>query len=379
MDRLERRAAHARAANALPRTLAALLALALGLCACARPVRTPAPAPASSGGEAFLFSTDDGALMQFWLADPAKTSVRRQVASVRHEPGWPGNSAVSPDGRTLAYTVLPPGSHDPDHGAELMTLALVTGQAQAVARGIDLRSTLVWTNSGSAVSFQTYDGAGERLWLQPPDGGADEMLAEETTGVRLLPVAGAAEGDGLLAARYSGSGVDLVSITTGAKPSVLEHLTDGVARDLVLNPTAGSLAFIATGASDGDPVSRGYVASLKGGAPQLLPAPWGEVVGLAWSPSGTLVAGAAGPSAGLYTLDGRRLQAPLAAGFAEPLGWSPSGHYLALRLFSGSSSEQPGSAREAILAQDGKLATVTDSAPVRFIGWLAEGRQHGAP
>jgi hypothetical protein len=113
-------------------------------------------------------------------------------------------------------------------------------------------------------------------------------------------------------------------------------------------------------------------------AEQTLPASWGEIVGVAWGPSGGLVAGSAGRSAGLYTLGGERLQMPTMPGFAQPLAWSPSGSYLALRLFSGPSAEQPGTAREAILSPEGGLAMITASAPVRFIGWAAEVMQHGA-
>src|SRR5437763_10984006 len=73
-------------------------------CGHSRDQRTATPAPAL---ESFIFSSEDGSTTRFWLADPARPSVRRLLHTVEHQPGWAGVAAVSPDGKSVTYTVLP--------------------------------------------------------------------------------------------------------------------------------------------------------------------------------------------------------------------------------------------------------------------------------
>jgi hypothetical protein len=272
--------------------------------------------------------------------------------------------------------MLPPGARDPDQSAQLMMLALGDGQAQAVASHVDLRSTLVWQANSSAVTYEQIRGSQEEVWLQPRAGGTSSVVAVANIGERLIPVADQRDAGILHMARFGPDGVDFESAQQGTPPQTLRHLANGAVRNLSVAPEGGRVAFLATGAAGADLTSRAFVLDPSDGSKQELPEAWGEMVGLAWRPDGTLVVGSTGSIGGLRTLTGTPILAPTSGGFLQPLAWSPSGQYLAVRVFSGPSAEEPGSARDALLTQDGKLEAITDTIPVRFVGWVAAGAEH---
>ncbi|HTE87239.1 MAG TPA: hypothetical protein VK821_21220 [Dehalococcoidia bacterium] len=347
-----------------------LLAL-LPLAACGH-AQLPAAAPAAAL-ESFIFSAEDGATTRFWLADPAKPSVRRLLLVVEHQSGWAGVADVSPDGRTVAFTMLPRDERDPDHGARLQLLDVRSRQSRTVADGIDLRSTLVWAPDGGVVTYQRFDGQQQQVWAQPASGEVGTQLSTAGAGERIFPLSLNGPSGQLLEVRLSEHGVDLQRTRQGALPEQLQHLSDGTARGFALSPGGERFAYLATDQAEATPLSRAFLLDLKASSVQALPDGWGEMVGVAWEPNGVLVAGSAGTGAQLRTEAGDRLPSPTTRGFFQPLRWSPSGHYLAVRVFSGDTAAQPGSARDALLTQRGKLVSIADTLPVRFVGWVPAG------
>ncbi|HET9321339.1 MAG TPA: hypothetical protein VFO27_16235 [Bryobacteraceae bacterium] len=305
---------------------------------------------------------------RFWLADPAKPSVRQLLVTVEHQSGWAGVATVSPNGKTVALTVLPQGKRDPDHEAGLQMFDINKPQSRTLADGIDLRSTLVWSPDGAAVTYQRFDGSQQQLWSQPAIAQPATEFNAVQNGERIIPLALDEDGQ-VLEAHFGGRGVDLERIRAGKAPEQVQHLSDSSARNFALAPGDGRLAYLAVDRGNSDPVSRAYVSDLSGGAIKELPADWGEIVGVVWNANQELVAGSAGSTAGLRTEAGVRVPSPAVPGFLQPLSWSTSGKYLAVRSFSGTSGAQPGSARDALLTQKGKLILITDTLPVRFVGW----------
>jgi Tol biopolymer transport system component len=356
---------------------AAALLLLIALTACGRG-NQPAATRSPQLLESFVFVTEDGATTRFWLADPAKPSVRQVISAVDHASGWSGVANLSPNGKLLALTVLPRNERDPDHGARLQILNIESRKLQSTAEGIDLRSTLVWAPDGGAVTFQRFEGSQQQLWSQPASGGAASKMESAAQGERLVPLAFNQISGQRMEVRFNAQGVDLQAGRTGASPELVQHLSDGSARDFALSPGGTRLAYLAVDNDQTPALSRAYVADIGKIAPSPLPSDWGEAVGVTWDDKGGLTIGSAGSRAALRTETGGRLPSPPIRGFMQPLSWSPSANYLAVRVFTGDSATQPGTARDELLTQRGKLVAITDILPVRFVGWTTAKTQNAA-
>jgi hypothetical protein len=320
--------------------------------------------------ESFVFTSEDGASTRFWLADPAKPSVRRLLQTVDHQLNWSGVAAVSPDGRSIAYTVLPPGERDPDRGAQLLVLDIAAKRSYSLASGVDLRSSLIWSLSSEAITYQRFVDGQQQLWIQPKGGGPGRLLAEGRDGHRLLPIG--FSGESLLAARFSSGGTVIERLNDDRPPESLQTLAHQMSRGFTLSHNGDRLAFLTVSGDGPDAVSHAEILDLHVASMRQLPGDWGEIAGVSWSANDLLVAGSTGPAAALRNELGERISVPLNKGFAQPLLSSPSGRYLALRAFSGDSGAQPGSARDLLLSQRGRLIAIADSQPVRFVGWVSE-------
>jgi dipeptidyl aminopeptidase/acylaminoacyl peptidase len=343
----------------------ALLALSLAF----RPRRHATEQMPHAMANALIYTADDGALTEFWLVDADHPTTRRLIQSIDHTPGWDGNALVAPDGNSVVFTRLPRGKANPDSDAELWLLNVADRQTRLLAGAVDLRGTLLWSDDSSTVLFERWDGQREQLWRQAIGGGAAALVSEPAEGTVLAPL-GLADGDEeLLAAEYTARGTDVVRVGGGGQVQPLAHLSDGTARGFALSPDMKRLAFLTVDSSVAPALSRGETLDLGTGAVDSLPEGWGEIIGLVWRPTDTLTAGAAGSAPALHDGDADVIK-PGGAGFEQPLAWSPTGKYLALRAFSGESGNAPGSARDEVLSADGSVFQLATGQPVRFVGWL---------
>lgn len=332
-------------------------------------------APAQVATDIFVSVQDDGSSTTFWLTDAGHASKRQRLRTVEHARGWSGAATVAPDGRGIAYTRLPQNESNPDRQAELWFLRIADRRATMLAAGVDLRSILVWPADSSAVIYQRFDGGQAQLWRQALAGGPGEFVAASAPGTALIPIGYTGPQRDLLAARFDRQGTDLIGVHEAGSAEVTWHLADGPARNLVLSPDGTRLAFLFVDMA-GPSLSRAGTVDLATGDSKQLPVEWGEAVGVAWEPDGTLMAGSAGPAAGLRLESGAVLRPAGPAGFAQPLAWSPSGRFLAARRFSGRSGQNPGSARDVILDREG--ADSGGGVAGRFAGWLAPAGSGGA-
>lgn len=345
------------------------LLLAVLLClACGVRSQTGHPAMRQTPAETFVFAEDSGALTSYWLADAIYPSVRRLLLQAPHRLGWQGEAAVAPNGRWLAYTLLPASTLDPDAGAELW-LAPLGGQPRRLASGVDLRSMLIWSPASSSVTFARVATGRVQLWRQPLNGAA-KLLTDPPPGTVVVPAGYDREGKQLIVARLSAAGVALLRIGAGGMQSAPLVVGASPGRDFAISPDARRVAYLEEGGSAA--ATRVRIVDLQLGRADTQP---DGAVGLAWRSNGALVTGFAGDQALVRSEDGTVLYQPQPHSFAQPLAWSPSGRRLALRVFTGGSAEQPQAAQDALIDTVGALHPISASGAVRFVGWVGP---HGA-
>jgi dipeptidyl aminopeptidase/acylaminoacyl peptidase len=331
---------------------------------------------ALSGTEdAYVYSTEAAAVTEYWLANAGNPAVRTLLQDVTHAPGWSGAASVSPDGRALAYTRLPRGESDPDTSAELWSVRLDEHRPSRLATGIDLRSALVWSPDASSVTFGRISSGRAQLWRQALDGEPAALVVDPSDGSVTIPVGYEENGRGLLATRYEAGGTDLVRIPQPGSLEPVAHLSKGTARGITLLPGSNILAFLAPDGADREPTLRGVIFDLGSNSPRQLPDTWGEIVGVAWQSDGRLSAGSAGPVKAVRDETGDVVLRAPASGFLQPLSWSPSGHFLAAREFSGERAAIPGTARDVLLRSGATVGAVSAGHAARFVAWVGPFRE----
>ena len=326
--------------------------------------------PARGAAEAFVFADQAPNITSYWLADAQNPSVRKLLATVRHPPGRSGEASVSPDGRWLAYTVLPPAAADPDHQAELWLLRLAGG-AERAAAGVDLLSFLVWSPDSASVTFERVADQGIELWRQTLGADRAHLLQAAAPSEVLIPAGYDREGARLIAARLGPAGTDIVRIApTGL--SVVSHAGSRSGRDFVLSPDRTQLAFLSAAGVVKQPEYQAQEVDLSTGSTRQVGQQGTQAIGLAWRPDGVLTIGGAGATSGLRTASGSPIFPSTTPGFEQPLAWSSSGTRLAVRRFSGESVADPGSAQDLLIEPNGARRAITSVDPVQFVGWIAQ-------
>jgi hypothetical protein len=321
-----------------------------------------------AGSEAFVFAEERPDSTTFWLADSQNPSVRQRLLSVTRETGRSGEASLSADGHWLAYTRLPAGVPDADHSAELWVLR-IGGGARRLETGVDLLSFLVWSPDNGSVTFERVTDAGVELWRRSVSSVAAELLQPAAPSQVYVPIGYDREGTSLLAARVSSAGTDIVSFGEGGARLVVPAGA-GAGRDFSLSADRSRLAFLTVGPSANDRYTAEAV-DLAGSSVTPLAAAGAEDVGLAWRPDNALTIGGVGEASRLRSSDGSAAPLWQQAGFLQPLAWSPSGTLLAVRAFAGANPENPGAARDLLLAADGRPRSITAVDPVRFVGWVS--------
>src|SRR3712207_7026 len=133
--------------------LAVLGTLLIASAACSRAERQP-DATASNAELRLLYAEQAGGNTAIWAARPAAPADRHLIARVSHDPEWGIRASLSPDGRQLAYTALPPGARDPDREAVLTVLDLTRRRSQRLATGLDLRTAPLWLGETGGLVVQ---------------------------------------------------------------------------------------------------------------------------------------------------------------------------------------------------------------------------------
>lgn len=348
----------------------------------------PPPLIDVGGGTPYVVYGEFGDLADTFFAAPADNLAAKQaIASAVHAPGFGANAALSPDGRRIAYTALPPDTPRPSAAAPAELRVVESGAApRLLASGADLLVPPVWAPDGHSVvirrSEPTAAGVGTfRLARVYLDGGKETILVTDDAG--LFPIAFTPDGASLYYARISPAGTDLLSVPSrGGDPVAVAHLSDDVARDWRLSPDGSRLTYLVQVlegdrytfvarvldlAGDGlgglDALNR----SEAGAADEFGPVWWpdgskvvlGRVRGEPAAPA-RIVSAATGDEEPVGQLD---------RGFDVPLSVAPSGEFIAVRSFKEGTPLQPGPNFVEIVGPEGRLA-LSDRSDVAVLGWL---------
>jgi hypothetical protein len=325
-------------------------------------------------------------------AAPA-TSDRKKLFEIPHAREFGIVPSMSPDGRSFAYTVLPPETlaPAPDSPADLW-LASVDGAAPAlIGRGFDLRVRPIWSPDGTRVLVRR---SGAVLAPGPsvsptaapvpgsaataPEGPYELVLVELATAVvspllssdeALFPVGFTPDLSAVYYTSVSTAGSDLNRLDLASGNSVVAaHLSDEISRDWTLSPDAARLAFV-TLAPDGGRISSSVRVLDIATGETLSSALLADEFGPSWSPSGELTYGrlTGSPSTTAIVVANGAINGPL-RGFDVPLAWSRSGASIAVRTFGGASVSAPGRASLSVLTPRGDRRAIANG-EVTFIGW----------
>ena len=346
----------------------------------------PASIARATGSPVLIYSEfgpDSDTLWAIPADNPAK---RSRIAVVDHAREYGIVASLSPDGRKIALTVLPPtGDAAIDAPAELWVMDVDGKNRRLLSVDVDLPVTPVWKPDSSAVVARRseWQQSNPHFQLVQFDlKGGGKLLLDESAG--LFPVGFTPDGS-LYYTRLSNSGTDLGSIASNGATASVAHLSDDFARDWHLSPDGTKLAYL-TSRTSADRVSFGAtVLNLKGGDPQMRIASVSTNVvdefNPIWRPnSGELTVGrlqsnlAGDPALRLSATGQTQLSAlaPPSQGFDVPLMWSPDGGYLAVRSFEGDSATNPGRSWVTLVNGD-ERQTVSSSSDIQIVGWMDSG------
>ncbi|HEU4759261.1 MAG TPA: hypothetical protein VFT91_04685 [Dehalococcoidia bacterium] len=310
-----------------------------------------------------------------WEADAAEPGQRRRLASISHAPDWGTYLSLSPDQRSIAYTVLPEGAQDAASEAEVWVLGLADLQSTRVADAADLRAPPAWSPDGKSLYVRRNTADSIRV-IELDLGGGEKTLVEKPRQeiADLSAVGFTADGASLYYVESggpAGTNLGIVNISTGERETIM-RLSDQLAREFALSPDGKRLAFF-------DPFRlRSYVADIETRTVIDLPAgPQGAVyLHPIWQPGGEVVTvgqppsnGQPGAASNIALAGGSDLLAAPETGFDIPLMWAPGSLYLVVRWFRGDSLTSPGPASLLVISQDGARTDVAQGTDVEPIGW----------
>ena len=347
---------------------ATLLAVLLGACAGKRQKPTPSPSVAPH----LVLVEEHGDSARIVLERPGDAAGWRVIAAIEHRQGYGVRATVSPDGRLVAYAVLPRDAVDPDTQAQLWLLPLDGRKPRRLAIGIDLRSDLVWSPDSTWVTYERVpDDPTKVLDVRRVNiaGAGDELLASDTATVRWYAMGYTPDGRQLALARLDADGTMVGLAPTGSVPETGYRFT-GASRTFIVSGR-GCPALLALGEENGRQVYRayacdgtGYSRLTRGGL---------EDTGIAWNPVTNVfaVGVVAGPPGSAPPIAARRDAEVVVppSGFDVPLAWSPDGRALAVRHFTGTTTDAPGEASIVVVLTGGARVTIMGDGPLDVAGW----------
>ena len=313
--------------------------------------------------------------------DPDDPSARTTIARIDHAEGYGVFATLSPDGRAIAYTALPPelGKPSPDDPAQAGIID-IDGGVTLLAGDADLLVAPVWSPDSESVvarrNTPEEDSAGSfELLLLGRDGSRRSITQWASAAV--FPIAFAPDGSALYFATLSPSGSDLYRVAPdGSDETLIAHLSDEIARDWKLSPDGATLAYSVAESGATPRIVTKTLDVASGASSEVLTAsgPRAEY-NPAWSPDNEVTIAAARPGGGADAVlvgdTGATEQiASSRTGIDLPLGWSPDGAKLAVRAIEGASAFEAGESHLELIDGDGTRQRVSRSADVLIVGWL---------
>lgn len=320
---------------------------------------------ASSGSRIAYFAFDRTA-DTLWLADPKAPANRTKGLTIAHAPEYGIIPTLSPDGRNVAYLVLPPDTPapGPDAPAQLWVASIAGVEPRLIASDADLLVPAVWASHDQGLVYRRSDAASHLVVARP--GG--EMTELATSTEALFPIAFA--GDTLYYVELSESGSVLKSTQGGGA----YQLSNGLTRDWAMSPDETQLAYLEMTLMGSQATSRAFVLDLATGERTAVGAADSDAFSPAWRPDGALVVGqlAAGPASSAAIVIEKGTTSSLAAprrGFDVPLAVNARAG-TAVTSFDGNSILNPGRASLVVVNTDGSRREIT-SEEVTFLGWIS--------
>jgi len=351
--------------------LVAVLAFGVALAAGCGGSKGRAPTGTASPAGPLLAAVAEGEdSSQIQLFDPASGQPVRTIASVQRRGGWGLSASVSPNGRLLAYVVLPRDAVDPDTQGELWLVSLDGRNSRRLATGVDLRSELVWSPDSAWVSYEKVNAPSIDVRRVNASGAGDQSLAVSGAQDRWYLFGYAADGRSVELAHLTSAGTAIAEAAPGARPQRETPAAPGPSRGFSVSP-AGRAALLALESEAGRQVYRALAQQADGSFARLTQGGV-EDTGIAWNPrSGEATVGVVpeAPGQPVPAAAGARTIVP-ASGFDVPVAWSPDGSLLALRHFSGAGTDDPGSETIVILAGTRRVA-LRSPQPLTIAGWAA--------
>jgi len=311
------------------------------------PTATPQP-PLEPASYRFLYSEFGADADVIWSIKPDDPKDRVKVASVSHKTGWAITPSLSPDGKKIAYTVMPDEALSSNTDADAYVLDIASGKPELIAKGVDLLTLPRWSPDGGLLFLRRNAGEDVTVILvdlrEPKQDGTptagDEKLPPVRTVLRhhvsdvlsyiplgfddksatmyFVQIQGGTESGSYLGRYAPATGVAVATatamadvtatavagtppvVTPAPSPSpvlpgdVFLVLSDQIARDYALSPDAARVAFLVPGLVQGQFVSRTYIADVKSEDVSALPSPAGLAPGdqlsSAWHPDGKRIA-----------------------------------------------------------------------------------------
>lgn len=344
------------------------------------------PTPPSVQGPAVLYSRFREGEDTIWLAPLSRLEEPQAVVSVSHAPFWGISASLSPDGRWLAYTVLPPTVANPEQtassAAQVWLAPLAEGEPRLLARGADVRLAPIWSPDGRSLIFQRLEGQarGPTLFRIDLADGQVSLLAALEQYPTAFPLAFAADGQTLYLVQTGLGGTELLalSIADGSLRSLVT-LPTSTARDWRLSPEGQRMSFVALLPGEGWGL---WTVDLRDGSLSRLEAEGlpteGGLFSPVWHPSGRFITVGAAPDEN----GGGAVNVPLAGGAAQrlpgpeqgvdfPAGWSPGGELLVVEEYADYPPQHL--PRLLLIDTQGRRQPVTGAGELTFIGWIGGG------
>jgi Tol biopolymer transport system component len=326
-----------------------------------------------------------------WVATAAEPQKGTKVGAVDHATNVGISASLSPDGKSIAYLVLPTTGGDSALDAQAWLLDMDSGKKRQLTGDLDVAGTPVWSPDGSSIVVlrngpQGQIGQAVSLLKLDVSDGSETVLMHVDDALGLYPISYSPDGSSLYFAEIILSGTHFGAVpAAGDSAQLLVQASDQVARDWHLSPDGSYVAFLAGQPTDDRIAVRAFVVELVEGAePQPLSdlaatLDAGDHFNPVWYPDGERVTLGRTPADGasaaaLVSLPGGELEEVTPGpdqGFDVPVGWSPDGDYLAVRSFEGSSAAQPGREHLVIIELGKGREMVADGGNLEFIGWLA--------
>lgn len=364
----------------------------------AQPLASPSPAASPTpgdgtpavpalGGPVLLYRQFGENEDTIWLVEPSRLDQPRIVATVPHVPFYGISASLSPDGRWLAYTVLPPSVPNPEQASssesEVWLMPALGGEARRVASGADVRLAPLWSPDGAFLVFQRLEGpaGGPALFLATLEDGAVSRLADLEEYPTAFPIALSADGATLYLVATGFQGSELLALsTTDGSLRTLATVPTSIARYWSLSPDGAQMSFVALLAGEWGL----WTVDLADGSLSRLEAPGlpgdRELFNPVWHPSGEFITVGAAPGGGD---GGGVMNVPLSGGPVEslpgpekgvdfPVGWSPGGDLLVVNEFA----EYPPRRlpRLVLIDEERERRLVAGEGELAVIGW-ARGEQ----